>query len=42
MLDGLGMLVGQGVRGIEYGSGVTADAATMREALERVFAGGRS
>lgn len=42
VLDGLGMLVGQGVRGIEYWSGVTADAATMREALERVFAGGRS
>lgn len=43
-LDGLGMLVGQGVLGIGYWSGIdvtspaVADmAATMRNALEEVF-----
>lgn len=38
VIDGLGMLVGQGVIGIEYWTGKTADAAVMRRALEEVFA----
>ncbi len=33
-LDGLGMLVNQGVTGFEIWTGVTPDAAVMREALE--------
>ena len=36
-LDGLGMLVGQGVLGVKYWSGIDADAAAMRTALEEVF-----
>lgn len=38
VIDGLGMLVGQGVIGIEYWTGRTPDAGVMREALEKVFA----
>jgi shikimate dehydrogenase len=38
VIDGLGMLVGQGVIGIEYWTGKTPDAAVMRCALEEVFA----
>jgi shikimate dehydrogenase len=38
VIDGLGMLVGQGVIGIEYWTGMTPDAAIMRRALEQVFA----
>jgi shikimate dehydrogenase len=38
VIDGLGMLVGQGVIGIEYWTGKTPDAAVMRHALEQVFA----
>lgn len=38
VIDGLGMLVGQGVIGIEYWTGKTPDAAVMRRALEEVFA----
>ncbi len=38
VIDGLGMLVGQGVIGIEYWTGKTPDAAVMRRALEQVFA----
>ena len=38
VIDGLGMLVGQGVIGIEYWTGRTPDAAVMRAALEEVFA----
>jgi shikimate dehydrogenase len=38
VIDGLGMLVGQGVIGVEYWTGKTADAAVMRHALEEVFA----
>jgi shikimate dehydrogenase len=38
VIDGLGMLVGQGVIGIEYWTGKTPDAAVMRSALEEVFA----
>lgn len=37
VIDGLGMLVGQGVTGIEYWTGRTPDAAVMRCALEQVF-----
>jgi shikimate dehydrogenase len=38
VIDGLAMLVGQGVIGVEYWTGKTADAAVMRSALEEVFA----
>ncbi len=38
VIDGLGMLVGQGVIGVEYWTGKTADAAVMRRGLEEVFA----
>ena len=38
VIDGLAMLVGQGVIGIEYWTGRTPDAAVMRGALEKVFA----
>lgn len=38
VIDGLGMLVGQGVIGMEYWTGRTPDAAVMRGALEQVFA----
>ncbi len=37
VLDGLGMLVNQGIIGIEYWTGVTPDAQVMRTALERVL-----
>jgi shikimate dehydrogenase len=33
-LDGLGMLVNQGVVGIRYWTGIDPDAAVMRKALE--------
>ena len=36
-LDGLGMLVGQGVLGINYWTGVGVDPVPMRTALEEVF-----
>lgn len=36
-LDGLGMLVGQGILGIKYWAGIDADADVMRVALEEVF-----
>ena len=36
-IDGLEMLVGQGVIGIEYWTGQTPDAAVMRNALEAIF-----
>jgi shikimate dehydrogenase len=38
VIDGLGMLVGQGVIGVEYWTGKTPDAAVMRRGLEEVFA----
>ncbi len=38
VIDGLGMLVAQGVIGVEFWTGKTPDAATMRRALEDVFA----
>ena len=33
-LDGLGMLVNQGIVGVQYWTGITPDAAVMRKALE--------
>lgn len=39
VIDGLGMLVNQGVIGIEYWTGVRADATVMRGALEEIFGG---
>ena len=38
VIDGLEMLVGQGVIGIEYWTGKTPDAGIMRQSLEKVFA----
>lgn len=38
VIDGLAMLVGQGVIGVEYWTGRTPEAAIMRRALEDVFA----
>lgn len=37
VIDGLGMLVNQGIIGIEYWTGITPDAEVMRSALEEVF-----
>jgi shikimate dehydrogenase len=37
VIDGLGMLVGQGRLGIQYWTGTLPDGRVMREALERVF-----
>jgi len=37
VIDGLGMLVNQGIIGIEYWTGVTPDTTVMRSALEKVF-----
>ena len=37
VIDGLGMLVAQGVIGIEYWTGQTPDANVMRKALEDIF-----
>jgi len=39
VIDGLGMLVGQGRLGIRYWTGILPDGRVMREALERVFGG---
>ena len=38
VIDGLGMLVNQGVIGITYWTGISPDPAVMRRALEDVFA----
>ncbi len=38
VIDGLGMLVNQGVIGITYWTGITPDPRVMRRALEEVFA----
>jgi shikimate dehydrogenase len=38
VIDGLGMLVGQGRIGIEYWTGLSPDETVMRDALARVFA----
>jgi shikimate dehydrogenase len=37
VIDGLGMLVNQGVIGIKYWTGVDPDPGVMRKALEDVF-----
>jgi shikimate dehydrogenase len=37
VLDGLGMLINQGVLGIKYWTGVDADRSVMRAALEEIF-----
>ena len=37
VIDGLGMLVNQGVIGVEYWTGVSPDPQVMRAALEEVF-----
>ncbi len=34
VIDGLGMLVNQGIVGVQYWTGITPDAAVMRQALE--------
>jgi shikimate dehydrogenase len=39
VIDGLGMLVNQGVIGIKYWTGVDADPAVMRQKLEDIFGG---
>ena len=36
-LDGLGMLVNQGVIGVQYWTGIEPDALVMRQALERAL-----
>ena len=41
VIDGLGMLVQQGVIGFEYWTGIRPDAAVMRGALESVFGSSR-
>jgi shikimate dehydrogenase len=42
VIDGLGMLVNQGVLGIRYWTGIDADTAVMRRALEEIFTPGAS
>ncbi len=39
VIDGLGMLVNQGVIGIKYWTGIDPDPTVMRAALEEVFGG---
>jgi len=39
VIDGLGMLVNQGVIGVEYWSGISPDPDVMRKALEDIFGG---
>jgi shikimate dehydrogenase len=39
VIDGIGMLVNQGVTGIEYWTGVRPDANVMRKKLEDIFSG---
>jgi shikimate dehydrogenase len=39
VLDGLGMLVNQGVIGIKYWTGVDVDPAVMRDKLRELFSG---
>jgi shikimate dehydrogenase len=41
ILDGLGMLVNQGVIGIRYWTGIDVDAAVMRAALDDIFTPGK-
>jgi shikimate dehydrogenase len=37
-IDGLGMLINQGVIGVKYWTGIDADPAAMRMELEEIFA----
>ena len=37
VLDGLGMIVNQGVIGIKYWTGIDADVSVMRQALENLL-----
>ena len=37
VVDGLGMLVNQGVIGVQHWTGIVPDAAVMRTALERAM-----
>jgi shikimate dehydrogenase len=37
VIDGLGMLVEQGVIGVEYWTGQTPDKSVMRSSLEAIF-----
>jgi shikimate dehydrogenase len=37
-IDGLGMLINQGVIGVKYWTGLDADPAAMRRKLEEIFA----
>jgi shikimate dehydrogenase len=39
VLDGLGMLVNQGLIGFKYWTGIDAEPSVMRRALEDVFGG---
>ena len=41
VLDGLGMLINQGILGIKYWTGVDADPVIMRAALEQIFSESR-
>ncbi len=40
VIDGLAMLVGQGVIGVRYWTGILPDPGVMRRALEEIFQGG--
>ncbi len=39
VIDGLGMLINQGVIGVKYWTGLDADPGAMRKKLEEIFAG---
>ena len=39
VIDGIGMLVNQGITGIEYWTGVRPDGGVMRKTLEDIFSG---
>ena len=39
VIDGLGMLVNQGVIGIKYWTGLDVDAGVMRRTVEEIFKG---
>jgi len=37
VVDGLGMLVNQGVIGVKYWTGLDVDPAAMRKELQKIF-----
>jgi shikimate dehydrogenase len=39
VIDGLGMLINQGVIGVKYWTGIDADPGVMRKKLEELFRG---